>query len=61
MIGIQLVPIPQENNEISIEYLESYCKNENIKEYILYQIIIIQRHILCLIYLVKDSQNSKAI
>ncbi|MFL8180061.1 PLP-dependent aminotransferase family protein [Clostridioides difficile] len=31
MIGIQLVPIPQENNEISIEYLESYCKNENIK------------------------------
>nr|UWI48858.1 PLP-dependent aminotransferase family protein [Clostridioides difficile] len=31
MIGIQLVPIPQENNEMSIESLENYCKNENIK------------------------------
>ncbi|MGO0862556.1 aminotransferase class I/II-fold pyridoxal phosphate-dependent enzyme, partial [Clostridioides difficile] len=31
MIGIQLVPIPQEKNEMSIESLENYCKNENIK------------------------------
>ncbi|EFH07655.1 hypothetical protein [Clostridioides difficile] len=26
-----MVPIPQDNNEMSIEHLESYCKNENIK------------------------------
>lgn len=41
MLGIQLVPIPMEDNEMSSEHLEQYCKTEGLKG----------------LYLIPDFQN----